>query len=180
MSSSLRSHGLQAHQASLSITSSQSSLKLMSIELVRPSNHLILCHPLLFLPSTFPSTRVFSNEPTFHIRWPKYWNFSFNINPSNEYSRLISFRIDWFDLLSVKSLLQHHNSKTFFMVQLSHLYVTIGKNIALTRWTFVSKAMSLLLNMLSRFVIAFLSRSKHLLILWLKSPFVVTWSPPQK
>ena len=170
MSSSLRSHGLQAHQASLSITSSQSSLKLMSIELVRPSNHLILCHTLLLLPSIFPSIRVFASESVLHIRWPKYWSFSFSISPSSEYSGLISCSIDWFDLLEVqgtlKSLLQHHSSKAsiilcsaFFTVQLSHPYMTIGKIIALTGWTFVSKAMSLIFNTLSWLVIGFLPRS---------------------
>ena len=150
----------------------------MSIESVMPSNHLILCHPLLFLPSIFASIRVFSNESAVHIKWPKYWSFSFSISPSNEYSGLISFKIDWFDLLAVqgtlKSLLQHHSSKAsilqcsaFFIVQLSHPYMTTGKTIALTRWTFVDKVMSLLFNMLSRLVIAFLPRSKHLLISWL-------------
>jgi len=145
-----------ACQASLSITNSQSLLKLMSIELVMPSNHLILCRPLLLLPSIFPSIRVFSNESVLHIRWPKYWSFSFSISPSNEYSRLISFRMDWFDLFAVqgtlKSILQHHSSKAsslqclaFFIVQLSHPYMTTGKTIALTRWTFVDKVMSLLL-----------------------------------
>ena len=140
----------------------------MSVESVMPSNHLILCHPLLLSPSVFPSIRVFSNESV-HIRWPKYWSFSFNISPSNEYSGLISFRIDWLDLLAVqgtlKSLLQYHSSKTsillcsaFFIVRLSHPYVTTGKNIALTRWTFVGKVMSLLINMLSRFVTAFFSK----------------------
>ena len=149
-----------AHQASLSITNSQSLLKLMSIELVMLSNHLILCCPLLLLPSIFPS-RVFSSELVLHIRWPKYWSFSFSISPSNEYSGLICFRMDWLDLLAVqgilKSLLQHHSSKasvlqcsTFFIVQLSHPYVTTGKTIALTRWTFVGKVMSLLFNILSR------------------------------
>ena len=148
-----------AHQASLS--HSQSLLKLMSIELVRPSNHLILCHPLLLLPSILPSIRVFSNESGLCIRWPKYWSFSFRISPSNEYSGLISFWIDWFDLLAaqgtLKSLLQHHSSKAsilrhsaFFTVQLSHPYMTTGKNIALTRRTFVGKVMSLLFNMLFR------------------------------
>ena len=143
-----------------------------------PSNNLIFCCPLLLLPSIFPSIRVFSNESALHIRWPKYWIFSFSIGPSNEYSGLISFRIDWFDLLAVqgtlKSLLQHHSSKAsivqrsgFFMVQLSHPYMTTGKTIALTRWTFVSKVMSLLFNTLFRFVIAFLPRSKHLLISWI-------------
>ena len=143
-----------AHQASLSITNTQSLLRLMSIELVMPSNHLILCHPFLLLPSVFPSIRVFSNESVLHIRWPKYWSFGFNISPSNEYSGLISMSMNWFVLLIVqgtlKSLLQHHSSKasilqhsTFFMVQLSHPYMTTGKTIALTRWTFVSKVMSL-------------------------------------
>ena len=147
----------------------------MSIESVIPSNHLILFHFLLLLPSIFPSIRVFSNESVLCIRWPKYWSFSFSIDPSNEYSGLISFRMDWFDFLAVqgilKSLLQHHSSKAsilwhsaFFIVQLSHQYMTIGKTIALTRWTFVTKVMSLLFNMLSRLVIAFLSRSKRLLI----------------
>ena len=142
----------------------------MSIELVMPSNHLILCRPLLFLPSIFPSIRVFSNESVLHIRWPKYWSFSFSISPSNEYSGLISFRIDWLDLLAVqgtvKSLLLHHSSKAsipqlsaFFMVQLSHPYMTTGKTLALTIWTFVGKVISLLLNMLSRLVITFLPRS---------------------
>ena len=146
----------------------------MSKESVIPSNYLIFCHPLLLLPSIFPSIRVFSNESVLHIRWPKYWSFSFSINPSNEYSRLISFRMDWLDLLVVqgtlKSLLQHHSSKAsilqcsvFFIVQLSHLYMTTRKTIALTRWTFVSKIMYLLFNMLSRLVTASLPRSKHLL-----------------
>ena len=164
-----------APQASLSINNSWSLLKLTSIESVMPSNHLILCHPFLFLPSIFPSIRVFSNESVFHIRWPKYWSFSFSISPSNEYSGLISFGIDWFDLLAVqeslKSLLQHHSSKAsilrcsaFFMVQLSHPYMTTGKIIALTRQTFVGKVMSLLFNMLSRLVITFLTRSKHFLL----------------
>ena len=147
-----------ARQASLSITNSWSLLKLMSIKSVMPSNHLILCLPLLLLPSIFPSIRVFSSESVLHIRWPKYWSFSFSICPSNEYSGLISFRKDWFDLLAVwgtlKSLLQKHSSKAsilrcsaFFIVQLSHPYMTTGKTIALTRWTFVSKVMSLLFNM---------------------------------
>ena len=154
----------------------------MSIESVMPSNHLSLCHPLLLLPSIFPSIRLFSSESLLHIRWPKYWSFSFNISPSNEHSGLISFSIDWLDLLAVqgtlKSLLQHHNPKAsilwlsaFFIVQLSHPYMTAGKTIALTRWTFVGKVMSLLLNMLSRLVITFLPRSKRLLISWLQSPF---------
>ena len=162
-----------ARQASLSITNSWSLLKLMSIESVMSSNHLILCHPLLLLPSIFPSIRVFSNESALCIRWPNYWSFSFNISPSNEYSGLVSFRMDWLDLLAVqgtlKSLFQHHSSKAsilqhsaFFILQLSHLYMTIGKTIALTRWTFVGKVMSLLFNMLSRLVITFLPRSKHL------------------
>ena len=161
-------------------TNSQSLLKLMSIELVMPSNHLILCYPLL-LPSIFPSIRVFSNESILHNRWPKYWSFSFSISPSNEYSGLISFRTDWFDLLAVhgtlKSLLQHHSSKesiirhsAFFTVQLSHPYMTTGKTITLTRWTFFGKVISLLFNMLSRLVITFLLRSKLLLISWLQSP----------
>ena len=167
-----------AHQASLSITNYQSSLKLMSIELVVPSSHLILCCPLLLLPSILPSIRVFSNESAVYIRWPKYWSFSFSISPSNEYSGLISFRMDWLDLLAVqgmfKSLLQHHSSKAsilrhsaFFIVQLSHPYMTTGKTIALTRWTFVGKVMSLFFNTLSRLVITFLPRSKCLLISWL-------------
>ena len=173
-----------AHQASLSITNSWSLLKLISIELVMPSNYLILCHPLLLLLSSFPSIRVFSNESALRIRWPKYWSFSFNISPSNDYSGLISFRKDWLDLLAVqgtlKSLLQHHSSKAsilqhsaFFIVPLSYPYITAEKTIALTRWTFVGKVMSLLFNMLSRKVIAFLPRSKHLLISWLQSPSAV-------
>ena len=144
-----------------------------------PSNHLISCCPLLLLPSIFPSNRVFSNESALHIRWPTYWSFSFNISPSNEHSGLISFRMDWMDLLAVqgtlKSLLQHHSSKVsilrhsaFIIVQLSHLYITTRKTIALARQTFVDKVMSLLLNMLSRLVITFLPRSKHLLISWLQ------------
>ena len=165
-----------ARQASLSFTISQSLLKLMSIESVMPSNHLLLCSPLLLLPSIFPSIKVFSNESALCIRWPKYWSFSFSISPSNEYSGLISFRTDSFDLVTVqgtlKSLLQCHSSKAsvlqcsaFFMVQLSHPYMTTGKTISWTIWTFVGKVMSLLFNILSRFVIAFLPRSKHLLIL---------------
>ena len=164
-----------AHQASLSITNSRNLLKLMSIESVMPSNHLILCYPLLFLPSIFLSIRVFSNESVLPIRWPKYWSFSFNISPSNEYSGLISFRMDWLHLLAVqgpfKSLLQYHSSKAsilrhsaFFIVQPSHPYMTAGKTIALTKWTFVGRAMSLLFNMLCRLVITFLPRSKCLLI----------------
>ena len=165
-----------ACQASLSINKSWSLLKPMSIELVMPSNHLILCCSLL-PPSMFPSIRVFPNESALHIRWTKYWSFSFSISLSNEHSELIYFRMDWLDLLAVqgtlKSLLQHHSSKVsilwcsaFFIVQLSHAYMTTGKTIALTRQTFVGKVMSLLCNMLSRFVIAFLPRSKHLLISW--------------
>ena len=153
-----------------------------------PSNHLILCHPLLLLPSIFPSIRVFSNESVLLIRWPKYWSFSFSISPSNEYSGLISFRMDWLDHLAVqgtlKSLLQHHSSKpsillrsAFFIVQLSHPYMTTGKTIALTRRTFVGKVMSLLFNMLSRLVISFLPRSKRLLISWLQSPSAVILEP---
>jgi len=164
-----------ACQASLSITNSWSSLKLMSIASVMPSSHPILCRPLLLLSSIFPSIRVFSSESVLCIRWPKYWSFSFSISPSNEYSGLISFRMDWLDLLVVqgtlKSLLEHHSSKAsilwcsaFFMIQLLHPYITTGKTIALTRWTFAGKVMSLLFNMLSRLVIAFLPRSKHLLI----------------
>ena len=154
-----------------------------------PSNHLILCHPLL-LPPIFTSIRVFSNESVLCIRWSKYWSFSFSNSPSNEYSGLISFRIDWFDLLAVqgtlKSLLQYYSSKTsifqhsaFYIVQLSHPYMTTGKIIALTRWTFVSKVMSLLFNMLSRLIITFLSRSKRLLTSWLQSPSAVILEPPK-
>ena len=157
---------ITAQQASLSITNSQSSPKLMSMELVMPSSHLILCCPLLLLPPIPHSIRVFSSESTLRMRWPKYWSFSFGISPSNEYSGLISFRVDWLDLLAVqgtlKSLLQHHSSKAsilrcsaFFTVQLSHPYMTTGKTIALTRWTIVGQVISLLLNMLSRLVITF-------------------------
>ena len=160
----------------------------MSIESVMSSNHLILCRPLLLLPSVFPNIRVFYTESILLIRWPKYWSFSFTISPSNEYSGLISFRMDWLGLLAgqgtLKSLLQHHSSKAsilqcsvFFMVQLSHRHVTTGKTIALTRRTFVGKVMSLLFNMLSRLVIAFLPRSKCLLISWLQSPFAVILEP---
>ena len=167
---------------------SWSLLRLMSIESVMPSNQLILCCPLLFLPSIFPSIKVFSNESALRIRWPKYWSFNFNISPSNEYSGLISFRIDWFHLLAVqqtcKSLLQHHSSKAsvlqhsaIFMDQLSHLFMTTGKTRALTIQTFVGKVMSLLFNMLSRFVIAFLPRSKSLLISWLQSPSAMFLEP---
>ena len=160
----------------------------MFTESVTPSNHLILCHPLLLLLSIFLSIRVFSSESVLHIRWPKYWSFSFNISPSSEYSGLISFRIDWFDRLAVqgtlKSLLQHHSSKAsilqcsaFFTVQLSHAYMTTGTTIALTRRTFVDKVMSLLFNMLSRLVITFLPRSKCLFISWLQSPSAVILEP---
>ena len=160
----------------------------MSIESVMPSNHLILCCPLLLPPSIFPSIRVFSNESVLHIRWPKYWSFSFNISPSNEHPGLISFRMDWLDLLAVqgtlKSLLQHSSSKAsilqhsaFFIVQLSHPYMNTGEMIALTRQTFVDKVMSLLFNMLSRLVITFLPRSKGLLISWLQSPSAVILEP---
>ena len=176
-----------ACQASLSITNSWSLPKLVSIESVMPSYHLILCCPFLLPPSIFPSIRVFSNESVHGIRWPKYWSFSFSINPSNEYSGLISFRMDWLDLLAVqgtlKSLRQHHNSKasilcsTFFIIQLSHPYMSTGKTIALPRWTFVGNVMSLLFNMLSRLVITFLPRSKHLLISWLQSPSTVILKP---
>ena len=156
-----------------------------------PSNHLIFCRPCLLLPSIFPSIRVFSNESVLHKRWPKYCSFSFSITPFNEYSGLISFRMDWFDLLAVqgtlKSLLQHHSSKAsilgrsaFFIVQLTHPYLTTGKTIALTGRTFVGKVMSLLFNMLSRLVITFLPRSKHLLISWLSSPFAVILDPKNK
>ena len=162
--------------------------QLISTELVMPSNHLILCWPLLCLPSIIPSIRVFSNESVLRIRWPKYWSFSTSISPSNGYSGLISFRMDWFDLLAVqgtfKSLLQHHSSKAsilrcsaFFMIQLSHPYMTTGKTIALTRRTFVAKAVPLLFNMLSRLAIAFLPRSKRLLISWLQSPSAVILEP---
>ena len=155
-----------------------------------PSNHLILCHPLLLLPSIFPNIKVCSNESALHMRWPKYWSFSFNISPSNEHPGLISFRMDWLDLLVVqrtlKSLLQHHSSRAsilqcsaFFTVQLSHPYMTAGKTIALTRWAFVGKVMSLLFTMLSRLVITFLPRSKPLLISWLQSPSAVILEPPK-
>ena len=177
-------------QASLSITNSRSSLKLTSIESVMPSSHLILCCPLLLLPPAPPSIRVFSSESTLHRRWPKYWSFSFSIIPSKEHPGLISSRIDWLDLLAVqgtlKSLLQHHSSKAsilrrsaFFTVQLSHPYMTTGKTTALTRRTCVGKIMSLLFNMLSRLIIAFLPRSKHLLISWLQSLSALSLEPPQ-
>ena len=171
-------------QAPLSSTISWSLLKFTSIESVMPSNHLILCHPLLLLPSIFPSIRVFYSESVLHIRWPKFWSFSFNIRPSNEHPGLISFRMDWLHLLTVqgtlKSLLKHHSSKAsillcsaLFIIQLSHPYMTTGKTIALTRWTFVGKVMSLLFNVLSRLVKTFLPRSKRLLISWLLSTSAV-------
>ena len=179
-----------AYEVSLSFIIFQNLLKFMSIQSVIPSNHLILCCPLFFLPSIFPSIRVFSNKSALHIRWPKYWSFSFSISPSNEYSGLISFRTDWFDFLAVqgtlKNLLQHHSSKAsflqhsaFLMAQHSHLYMTTGKTVALTIWTFVGKVMSLLFNRLSRFVIAFLLRSKHFLISWLQSPSTVILEPKE-
>ena len=175
---------IAARQASLSITNSRSSLRLTSIKSAMPSSHLILCHSLLLLHPIPPSIRVFSNESTLLMRWPKYWSFSFNISPSNEHPGLISFRMDWLDFLAVqgtlKSLLKHHSSKAsilrhsaFFTVQLSHPYMTTGKTIALTRRTFVGKVTSLLLNVLSRLVITFLPRSKRLLISWLQSPSAV-------
>ena len=179
-----------ACQASMSITNSQSLLKLMSIESVMPCNHLILYRPFLLPPAIFPSIRVFSNESVLHIKWPNYWSFSFSISPSNEYSGLISFRIDWFNILPVqgtlKSLLQHHSSKAsilwcsaFFIVQLSHPHMTTGKTIALTRQTFVGKVMSLFFSMLYRLVITFLLRSQHLFISWLKSSSAVILDPPK-
>ena len=182
-----------ARQASLSITNSRSLLRLMSIESVMPSNYLILCWSLLLLSLIFPRIRVFSNEPVLHISWPKYWNFSFSISPSNEHSGLISFRMDQLDLFAVqgtfKNLLQHHSSKasilqcsTFFRVQLSLPYMTAGKTIVLSRWTFVGKVVSLLFNMLFRLVITFLPRSKRLLISWLQSlsAMILQWSTQQK
>ena len=173
-----------AHQGSLPITNSQSLLKLMSITSVMPSNHLLLCHSLILPPSIFPSIRVFSNELVLRIKWPKYQNFSFSISPSNEYSGLISFKMDWLDLLAIqgtlKSLLQHHSSKTlviqrsaFFIVQLTRPYMTTGKTIALNRWTFLVKVMHLLFNMMSSLVIDFLPRSKRLLLSRLQSPSAV-------
>ena len=160
----------------------------MSVESVMSSRHLILCHPFLLLPPILPSFRVFSNESTLCMRWPKYWSFSFNISPSNEHPGLISFRVDWLDPLAIqgtlKSLLQHHSSKAsilrcsaFYIVQLSHPYMTTGKTIALTRWTLVGKVMSLLFNMLSRLVTTFLPRSELLLISWMQSPPAVTLEP---
>ena len=175
---------MAARPASLSISNSRSSLRLTSIKSVMPSNHLILCRPLLLPPPIPPSIRVFSNESTLHMRWPKCWSFSFIFIPSKEHPGPISFRTDWLDLLAVqgtlKSLLQHHSSKvsivrlsTFFIVQFSHPYMTTGKTKALTGWTFVGKVISLLFNMLSRLVITFLPRSKCLLISWLQSPVIL-------
>ena len=181
VSDSFRPHGLQPARLPCPSPAPGACSKLMSIKSVVPSNHLILCCPLLLLPSIFPSIGVFSNESVLCIRWPMYWSYSFSTSPSNEYSGLISFRIDWFDFLAVqgtlKSLLQRHSSNASvlwcsasFMIQLSHPYMTTGKNIALTRWIFVGKVRSLLFNVLSRLVLAFLQRSKHLLISWLQSP----------
>ena len=180
----------RTRQASLSITISRSSLRLMSIKLVMPSSHFILCHPLFLLPPIPPSIRLFSNESTLLMRWPKYWSFSFSVILSKEIPGLISFRMDWLDLLAVqgtlKNLLQHHSSKAlilwhsaFFTGQLSHPYMTTGKTIALTRRTFVGKVIFLLFNMLSRLVITFLPRSKRLLISWLQSPSAVILEPPK-
>ena len=179
-----------AHQASLSITNWRSLLKLISIEQVMPFNHFILCHPFLLPPSIFTSIRLFSNESVPCIRWLKYWNFSFSISSFSDYSRPISFRVDQLDLLAVQgtleSLIQHHSSKAsilqhsaFFTVLLSHLYMTTGKTIVLTRWTFIVKVMSLLFNMLSRLIITFLESSKCLLISWLQSPSAVIFGAPQ-
>ena len=188
VSDSFETPWIAAHQASLSITNSQSLPKLMSIVSVIPSNHLVFCRPLLLLPSILPSIRVFSNESALCISWPKYWSFSFSISPSNDNSGLLSFRMYWLDLFAghgtLKSLLQHHSSKAsvlrcsaFFIVQLSHPYMTTGKTIALTRQTFVGKVMYLLFNMLSRLVITFLPRTKCLLISWLQSPSAVILEP---
>ena len=191
VSDSLGPHGLQhARLPCPSPTAKACSNSCLSSRWM-PSNHLILFCPLLLLPSIFPSNRVFSNELVLRNRWPKYWNFSFSISPSNEYSGLISFRIDWLDLLAVqgtlKSLLQCHSSKAsilwhsaFFIVQFSHSYMTTGKTTALTRWALVRKVMSLLFNMLSSLVIAFLPRSKYFLISWLQSPSAVIWSSKNK
>ena len=187
MSNSLRPYGLQNGRIPCSSPTPGAFSKLMSIELVMPSNHLILCHPLLLLPPIPHSIRVFSNESTLRMRWPKYWSFSFIISPSNEYPGLISFRMDWLDLLAVqgtlKSLLQHHSSKSptllhsaFFIV---HSHMTTGKTIALTRQTFVGKVMSLLFNMLSRLATTFLPRSRSLLISWLQSPSAMILEPPK-
>ena len=180
---------MAARQASLSITNSQSLSKLMSIKSVMPSSHFILCRPLFLLPPIPPSIRVFSNESTLRMRWPKYWSFSFNISPSHEHPGLISFGMYWLDLLAVQGTLkslQHHSSKAsrlrhsaFFTFQLSHPYMTTGNIIALTRWVFVGKVTSLLFNMLSRLVITFLPRSKSLLISWLWSPTAVILEPPK-
>ena len=192
-SRSVVSHSLQPHEpkhARPPFPSPTPGVHPNSIVLGMLSSHLILCHPLLLLPSIFPSISVFSSESALRIRWPKYWSFSFNISPSNEHPGLMSFRMDWLDLLAIqgtlKSLLQHHSSKAsipqlsaFFIVQLSHPYMTTGKTIALTRWTFVGKVMSLLFNMLSRLVITFLLRSKRLLISWLQSPSAVILEPPK-
>ena len=188
MSNSLLPHGLQHTRPPCSSSTPIVYSNSCNIESVMLSNHLILCHPLLLLPSVFTNIKVFLNESVLHIRWPKDWSFSFSISPCNEYSGLISFRMDWLDLLAVhgtlKSLLQHHSSKSsilwcsaFFIVQLSHPYMTTGKTIALSRWTFVGKVMSLLFNKLSMLVIAFLMRSKCLLISWLQSPSAVILEP---
>ena len=187
VSDSLQSHELKAHQTSLSFLISCSLLKLMSIQSVIPPNHLVLCHPLLLLPSVFPSIRVFSNKSALHNRWPKYW--SSHISPFNGYSGLISYRIDWFNILAVqgilKSLLHHHSSKAsalwhsaFFMVQVSHPYMTTGKTIALPIHNFVGKIMFLVFNMLSSLLITLLPRNKHLLISWQQSPSAVILKPP--
>ena len=186
VSDSLRPQGLQ-HARPPCPSPTRRICSFMSIELVMPSNHLILCHPFLLLSSVFPSIRVFSNESALPIRWPEYWSFNFSIGHSNDYSGLISFWMDWFDIFAVQgisSLLQHHSSKksilwcsAFFMVQLSHPYMTRGKSIALTRWIFVSKVTSVLFNMLSRLVIAFLPKRKSLLISWLQSPSSVIMEP---
>ena len=190
VSDSLRPHRLQHSRRPCLSPTPRACSKLMSIESVMPFNHLLLCHPLLLLSSIFPSIRVFSSESVLHIRWPKYWSFSFSISPSNECSGLISFRMNWLDLLAVqgtlRSLLQYHNSKAsilqheaFFIVQLSHPYMTTGKTIALTRQTFVGTVTSLLYNMLSRLVIAFLPRSKHALTSWLQSLSAMILEPPK-
>ena len=184
----MRPHELQHARPPCHITNSRRSLRLTSMELVMPSSHLILYHPLLLLPSIFPSIRVFFNQSVLCVRWPKYWSFSFSINPFNEHPGLISFRMDWLDLLAVqgtlKTLLQHHSSKAsvlrysaFFIVQLSHPYMTTGKTIALTRRTFVDKVMTLLLDTLSRLVITFLPKSKRPLVSWLQSPSAVILEP---
>ena len=189
MSDSLQPHGLQHTRLPCPSPTPRACSNSCPLSLM-PSNHLILCHPLLLLPSIFPSIRIFSNELVICIRWPKYRSFSFNLSPSNEHSGLISFRMDWLDLLAVqgtlKGLFQHHSSKApvlwcsaFFIIQLSHPYITTGKTIALTRWTFVDKVMSLLFNMLSKFVIAFLQRSKRL-ISWLQWPSAVILEPKKQ